>query len=134
MTLEDLAACKNVPLKNMFAGRRCFLIGNGPSLKTQDITLLKNEVTVVASSFFRHPDAKVVNPPFWVFADPYFWTKPDTYFIPAFKYALEKGVTTRLFAPSGGSALLRQYQPGAAHRLPYLSLRSFCKHFDAYQF
>jgi hypothetical protein len=101
MTLEDFLR-KNVPLKNMFTGRRCFLIGNGPSLKTQDITRLKDEVTIVASSFFRHPDAKVVSPPFWVLADPYFWTKPDTYFMPVFKYALEKGVTTRLFAPSGG--------------------------------
>lgn len=101
ITLEDFLR-KNAPLKNMFAGRRCFLVGNGPSLATTDITRLKDEVAIVASSFFRHPDSKTVNPQFWVFADPYFWQRPEQYFIPALQSAVDKGVCTRLFAPSGG--------------------------------
>ena len=32
-------------LKDKHAGQRCFIIGNGPSLKNTDLTLLKNEVT-----------------------------------------------------------------------------------------
>lgn len=93
---------KNERLKNIHAGRRCFLVGNGPSLNTQDITLLKNEIAIVATSFFRHPQAKQANPSYWVFADPSFWIKPEQYFVPAFRYALEKDISTKLFVPSGG--------------------------------
>ena len=32
-------------LKNIYKGRRCFIIGNGPSLKRTDLSLLRNEVT-----------------------------------------------------------------------------------------
>ena len=31
--------------KNLYAGQRCFLIGNGPSLRNTDLSLLKNEIT-----------------------------------------------------------------------------------------
>lgn len=34
-----------LPLKDRHRGERCFIIGNGPSLKDTDLTLLKNEVT-----------------------------------------------------------------------------------------
>ena len=93
---------KNKMLKNIHGGRRCFLVGNGPSLNTQDISLLNNEISIVASSFFRHPQAKPANPSYWVFADPMFWIKPEKFFIPSFSYARDKNISTRLFVPSGG--------------------------------
>ncbi len=34
-----------LPLKDKHRGGRCFVIGNGPSLKDTDLTLLRNEVT-----------------------------------------------------------------------------------------
>jgi hypothetical protein len=33
-------------LKDIHRGKRCFLIGNGPSLKQTDLSLLKNEFTI----------------------------------------------------------------------------------------
>jgi hypothetical protein len=33
-------------LKDAHRGERCFLIGNGPSLKQTDLSLLKNEFTI----------------------------------------------------------------------------------------
>lgn len=33
-------------LKNKYVGQRCFIMGNGPSLKLCDLTLLKNEITI----------------------------------------------------------------------------------------
>lgn len=41
-------------------GGRCFVIGNGPSLKNMDLSLIANEVTIGANSFYKHPDAKKV--------------------------------------------------------------------------
>jgi hypothetical protein len=101
MNLDDVLQ-KNKHLKNIHAGRRCFLIGNGPSLNAQDIKPLKDEVTIVATSFFRHPDAKAINPSYWVFADPQFWKNPEQYFIPTFNQALSKDISTRLFVPTWG--------------------------------
>ncbi len=34
---------KNKKFKNIHKGNRCFILGNGLSLKQQDLTLLKNE-------------------------------------------------------------------------------------------
>ena len=40
MTIDNLLA-KNKELKRIHAGRRCFLVGNGPSLNSQDVLLLR---------------------------------------------------------------------------------------------
>lgn len=37
---------KNKKLKNVFAGERCFIIGNGPSLTVNDLEKVKNEITM----------------------------------------------------------------------------------------
>lgn len=39
-------------LKNTFAGERCFIIGNGPSLKREDLELLKNEKTFACNRIY----------------------------------------------------------------------------------
>ncbi len=39
-------------LRNRHAGQRCFLIGNGPSLKQTDMSLLKNEITIGLNRIF----------------------------------------------------------------------------------
>jgi hypothetical protein len=101
MNLEDVLK-KNKPLCNTHAGKRCFIIGNGPSLNSQDITLLKDEITITVSSFFRHPDAQTVNPDYWVLADPNFWLQPEMFFLPLIKVALDKAIATKLFIPTGG--------------------------------
>jgi len=69
---ESLLA-PNAALRNRHAGDgRCFVIGNGPSLKEQDITRLRGEVCIVANSFFLHPDHTVVAPRYWCVADPHY--------------------------------------------------------------
>ena len=61
---------RNRELYRKYADRkRCFVIGNGPSLKTQDIRPLKDEVTIVANSFFKHPDHALVSPTYCCVAD-----------------------------------------------------------------
>ena len=43
---------KLLSLKNIFQGRRGFIIGNGPSLNKIDLNLLKNEVTIGCNGIF----------------------------------------------------------------------------------
>ncbi|MEL7354813.1 MAG: hypothetical protein AAFN38_25635 [Cyanobacteria bacterium J06560_5] len=49
-------------LKNKYLGQRCFIIGNGPSLKSQELAVLKNEVTFVSNWFALHKDYESIGP------------------------------------------------------------------------
>jgi len=60
----------NLAWKNIYDGKRCFMIGTGPSLKDQDLTLLKDEYTFVANGFYLHPDYDVIHPKFFASIDP----------------------------------------------------------------
>src|SRR5882724_8342937 len=44
----------NVSFRNCHAGKRCFIVGNGPSIKNQDLSRLKNEITFVMNGFWKH--------------------------------------------------------------------------------
>lgn len=61
-------------LKNSFEGKRCFILGNGPSLLQCDLSLLENEITIASNrnyliwekmgfipTFFTVEDALVAN-------------------------------------------------------------------------
>jgi len=43
--------------RNTHVGQRCFIIGNGPSLRNTDLTLLKNEVTFGLNRIYMNFDA-----------------------------------------------------------------------------
>lgn len=51
--------------KNKYLGKRCFIIGNGPSLKQQDLTLLKDEVTFVTNWFPLHENYQQIDPTYY---------------------------------------------------------------------
>src|SRR5258706_7479198 len=52
--------------------RRCFVIGNGPSLKGMDLKPLAEEYTIGANSFYKHPDAAQVGLDYLCVFDPHF--------------------------------------------------------------
>lgn len=60
----------NKKLENLHKGKKCFVIGNGPSLNQHDLVKLSNEETFVVNSFHLHKDLKIINPSYYVFADP----------------------------------------------------------------
>ena len=47
---------------NIHKGARCFILATGPSIKTQDLKLLKDEICISVSQFMLHPDIKIINP------------------------------------------------------------------------
>lgn len=103
---------KNAPLRNLHRGKRCFIVGNGPSLKQQDILPLQDEVCFVVSSFYHHPQASLINPPYWVVADPQNWNRPDDTLYPLLNALYQTGITTKLFMPSDAAPLMMQTQTG----------------------
>ena len=68
---------KNGIFKDKHKGKRCFVIGNGPSLKTQDLSPLTNEITFVMSAFWKHPLVGKWQPTYYCFVDPFFFDKSE---------------------------------------------------------
>jgi hypothetical protein len=54
---------------NRFRGKRCFIIGNGPSLNKHDLSLLKNEYTFAVNSFYYKTKETGFRPTFFVVED-----------------------------------------------------------------
>ena len=52
-------------IKNKYKGKRCFILGNAPTIKNIDIKLLKDEYVFVMSTFYNHPDYKSLNKSFF---------------------------------------------------------------------
>jgi len=53
-------------LKNQYAGKRLFLIANGPSIKDMDLSVLKNEYTMCMNRFYIYFDKIGFIPTFFV--------------------------------------------------------------------
>ncbi len=63
----------NRALAGRHAGmERCFIIGNGPSLKGVDLKPLAGEYTIGANSFYKHPDAEAIGLDYLCIFDPHF--------------------------------------------------------------
>jgi hypothetical protein len=60
---------RNAALRGRHAGERCYIIGNGPSLRDQDLTLLRDEHTFVVNRFIHHPQAESINPTYYCIVD-----------------------------------------------------------------
>ncbi len=69
---------KNVRLKDIHMNDRCFVVATGPSLKKQDLTLLKNEIVIGISGLYTHQDIKIFMPKYYV-STPIFRYHRDLY-------------------------------------------------------
>ena len=63
----------NKKFKNAFKGKRCFVIGNGPSLNNVDFSSLKNEVTFTVNQLPRNPSFADMKTNFHVWGDRVFF-------------------------------------------------------------
>ena len=73
-------------IANQYSGR-CFILGNGPSLNEQDLSLLRNEHCFVTNRFVLHNNFEVVDPNFYCMADPEFLVKNERIILPYFPFA-----------------------------------------------
>ncbi len=58
---------QNRSLKNRHVGRRCFILATGPSIKTQDLEPLADEICISVSNFFVHPQYNLIRPAYHCF-------------------------------------------------------------------
>ena len=59
-------------LHNIHNGKRCFIIGNGPSLKIEDLEKINNEYTFSANRIFKIFDKTTWRPTYYLAVDPNF--------------------------------------------------------------
>ena len=64
---------KNKKFKNLHLGKRCFILGNGPSLKEHDLSILANEYVFTVNQIMRHPDFQKLKTNYHFWADPIFF-------------------------------------------------------------
>jgi uncharacterized Rossmann fold enzyme len=64
---------KNLKFKSSHSGKRCFILGNGPSLKTDNLKCLEDEFVFTVNQIARHPDFKYIKPNYHFWADPLFF-------------------------------------------------------------
>ena len=60
---------KLAEFKDKYKGERCFVIGTGPSLTAEDISLLNDEYTFASNSIFRYFDKTEWRPDFYSVCD-----------------------------------------------------------------
>lgn len=68
----------NRGLKDCHKGERCFVLGNGPSLKNDDLRKLENEFVFSVNQIARHPDFEHIKPTYHFWADPHFFEINDS--------------------------------------------------------
>lgn len=56
-------------LHNIHKGKRCFILGNGPSLQIDDLDLLQNEITFAANRIFLAFESTAWRPTYYFVAD-----------------------------------------------------------------
>jgi hypothetical protein len=61
---------KILGLKNKYLGERCFIIGNGPSLKPEDLEKLKGEYTFASNKIYKIFNKTNWRPTFYMVVDP----------------------------------------------------------------
>ena len=66
------AVAPNRDLRGRQRGR-VFVLGTSPSIIEQDLAPLATEQTVAVNFFFRHPQAAIVQPKYWVIQDKRLW-------------------------------------------------------------
>lgn len=69
--------CSNNTFYNKYKDKRCFILGNGPSLKKVDFSLLQDEIVFTVNNFSKVKDFELVKPDYHLWIDPAFFNLRD---------------------------------------------------------
>lgn len=112
---EESALLKaNAKYKDIHKGKRCFVLGNGPSLNCIDFKVLKDEYVFTVNELMRHDKFLLLNSNYHFIADPeYFQLKPekkeDQNIIEVIKKLENSENATVFFLPIEGRKNVQEY-------------------------
>lgn len=72
----------NKELRNKYAGKRCFVIGGGPSVAKLDLARLCDEYTFVVTEFDKNPAYGKLRPKFHLITDSAYYTEGEAEYWP----------------------------------------------------
>ncbi len=70
---EEKLLKDNAEFRYRYKGKRCFILGNGPSVRTMDLSLLEKEVVFTVNQFSKTEMYKKIKPNFHIWADERFY-------------------------------------------------------------
>ena len=98
---------RNRIFKDCHRGKRAFVIGTGPSLRHQDISVLGSEITYVMSGFWKHESTKYWQPTYYCLSDPIYFDGSEQ--IRSFFRSLTEHIhDSTFFVPAFGRAVVRE--------------------------
>jgi hypothetical protein len=108
---------ENERYRDLHRGERCFVIGNGPSLKHMDLAPLRNEHVFTTNLFIEHQERLGIEPLAYCLIDPlYFDAKFEDF--KTLKYIRDHGSKkTRCFFPLDCAAVAERFVPDAGYLL-----------------
>jgi hypothetical protein len=62
----DSLLSRNAKFKNIHRTERCFILGSGHSILTNDLTKLKHEIVITQNHFHSHKDIQIIHPKYHV--------------------------------------------------------------------
>lgn len=83
---------RNLRLRDKYAGKRCFIIGGGPSAADIDLNLLSKEYTFALNEFDKNPEYNKLKPKFYAICDSAYYTEGETEYWPERFRAKDKTV------------------------------------------
>jgi len=112
---------RNEAFRNLHAGRRCFVIGNGPSLKQQDLSPLASEITFVTNSFHLHPGVGPEwQPTYYCLSDPGYFEGSES--VAALNEITERITKSSFFVPHYARSFLEKTVALPPDRTYYVAL------------
>lgn len=124
---------KNLAVKDSHLGKRCFILGSGPSIKDIDLNTLKNEYVFAVNEFDRHAQYKNLQHVYHVLADAcYFIDNKNTYFWERLKHKSDTAdPAVTYFFHIKGKELVKREGLFSKNKIYYLSSQGIISdHFD----
>ena len=106
---EKALLTRNSVFKNKHKGRRGFVIGTGPSIQTQDLSPLRNEITFSLSAFWKHSIISEWRPTYYCFSDPLLFDGSET-MKEFFKNLNQHVPDSTFFVPLSGREMIEREQ------------------------
>ncbi|MCR4615892.1 MAG: DUF115 domain-containing protein [Clostridiales bacterium] len=115
---------ENEKLKNVHSGKRCFILGNGPSLKTVDFSKLENEYVFTVNQISRMPDFYKLKTNYHFWADPFFFkidinNPEDAELLSTMKNINASGTKPLCFFPVGQYDFVKLHDLGSFMDIAY---------------
>lgn len=127
---------ENKKFKGIHAGERCFILGNGPSLKNHDLSLLENEIVFTCNQIARNSEFNKIKTNYHFWADPIFFdldeNKPeDMELLATMKNVVTDDNNPQCFFTMDSYNFVKKYNLDNELKISYFKpALSFCDKFD----